>query len=116
MPALLADANLNRAIVRGLLRRKPELDIVRAQALGFERLVDPDLLDWADREGRVIITHDVQTLPGFAYARLDAGRSFAGVIEVDDQAPIGRVIDDLLLMIEGLRDEEWENRIWYVPM
>ena len=33
---LLADINFNNNIVRGLLRRKNELDIVRAQDVGLE--------------------------------------------------------------------------------
>ncbi len=87
---------------------------MRAQALGFERTVDPDLLEWAWQERRVIVTHDVQTMPRDAWARVRRGQSFAGLIEVDDQAPLGTVIEDILLLIEGLDKDEWENQIRYV--
>lgn len=83
MKRLLADANVRRAIVRGLLRRRPKLDIVRAQKLGFEETPDPDLLEWAAREGRVLITHDVRTMPAHAYARMQEGKLVAGIIEVN---------------------------------
>ena len=57
-----ADENFNNDIVRGLRRRKPELDIVRVQEAGLSGAVDPDVLEWAAREGRVLLTHDVATM------------------------------------------------------
>lgn len=116
MPRFLADANLDRAIVRGLLRRQPDLDIVRAQELGFERTLDPDLLEWAAGDRRVIVTHDSRTMPAFANARLRAGQAMPGLIAVDDFAPIGQVIEDILVLVACLSDEEWVNTTWFVPL
>lgn len=36
----------NRNIVRGLLRRKPELDIVCIQDVGLSEADDPTILEW----------------------------------------------------------------------
>ena len=65
-----ADENFNNDIVRGLRRRKPELDIVRVQEAGLSGAVDPDVLEWAAREGRVLLTHDVATMTRHAYERV----------------------------------------------
>ena len=116
MPLLFADANFDRGIVRGLMRRKPDLDIVLAQELGFERTPDPDLIEWAMREQRVILTRDVRTMIGFAYARIAAGRSFPGLIEVRRRTPVGRAIEDILVLLECLTEDEWENRVHFVPL
>lgn len=35
---------------------------------------DPDLLQWAERAGRILITRDVSTMPGHLAAHLLAGR------------------------------------------
>ena len=45
----LADENLNNDIVRGLLRRKTDLDIVRVQDVGLSGTDDPTVLEWAAR-------------------------------------------------------------------
>jgi hypothetical protein len=45
----LADENLNNDIVRGLLRRKADLDIVRVQDVGLSGTDDPTVLEWAAR-------------------------------------------------------------------
>ncbi len=59
MLRLAVDENFNNDIVRGLLRRKPELDIVRIQDVGLSGADDPTVLEWAARENRVLLTHDV---------------------------------------------------------
>ena len=57
-----ADENLNNDILRGLLRRVPNLDIVRVQDAGLAGADDPTVLEWAAQEQRVLLTHDVATI------------------------------------------------------
>src|SRR3990170_7729866 len=100
MLAYLADENLDRTVVRGLLRRKGDLNIVRVQDVGLSGVKDAPLLEWAAHENRVLLTHDVRTITKHAYARVKNGLRMPGVIEVSSSLPIGQVIDDLLLLAE----------------
>jgi predicted nuclease of predicted toxin-antitoxin system len=59
---LAADENFNNDIVRGLLRRKPDLDIIRIQEAGLSGATDPVVLEWAAAENRLLLTHDVTTI------------------------------------------------------
>jgi len=68
-----ADENFNNNIIRGLLRRQPELDIIRVQDVGLRGADDPTVLGWAAQEGRVLLTHDVATITQYAYERMEAG-------------------------------------------
>jgi predicted nuclease of predicted toxin-antitoxin system len=43
----LADENLDNTILRGLLRRRSEIDIVRVQDVGLSGADDPTVLEWA---------------------------------------------------------------------
>jgi uncharacterized protein DUF5615 len=113
---LAADENFNGLIVRGLLRRNPNLDILRVQDTEVSEADDPTVLEWAAREGRVLITHDVNTIPRFAYERVLAGKPMPGVFEVSDSLPIGQAIEDLLLLVECSEEGEWEGQIRYVPL
>ncbi len=63
MLKLAADENFNNDIIRGLLRRKPDLDIVRIQDVGLSGADDPTVLEWAAQEGRILLTHDSRQLP-----------------------------------------------------
>lgn len=82
MLRLAADENFNNNIVRGLLRRRPDLDIVRIQDVGLSGASDPAVLEWAAREGRVLLTHDVSTLTRYADERVQAGKPMPGVFEI----------------------------------
>jgi Domain of unknown function (DUF5615) len=113
---LAADENFNGYIVRGLLRRNPNLDILRVQDTGVSEADDPTVLEWAAREGRVLITHDVNTIPRFVYERTLAGKPMPGVFEVSDSLPIGQAIEDLLLVVECSEEGEWEGQILYIPL
>jgi predicted nuclease of predicted toxin-antitoxin system len=70
---LAADENLNYDIVRGVLRHDPQIDVVRVQDAGMSGADDPAVLEWAAREGRVLLTHDVATMTRYAYERVRAG-------------------------------------------
>ncbi|WP_456427269.1 DUF5615 family PIN-like protein [Rhodocaloribacter sp.] len=52
MLRLAADENFNSNIVRGLLRRRPDLNILRVQDVGLAGADDPAILSWAAGEGR----------------------------------------------------------------
>lgn len=116
MLRLAADENFNNAIVRGLIRRKPDIDIVCAQDVGLSGAKDPALLEWAAQQGRVVVSHDVTTLTRHAYDRVRAGLKMPGVFEVPNTLSIGRVIDDLFLVVECSLGDEWEGQVRYLPL
>jgi hypothetical protein len=116
MLRLLADENLNNDIVRGLLRQRPDLNIVGVQDVGLSGADDPTVLAWAAQERRVLITHDVSTVTKYAYERIRAGQSMPGVFEVSRAVPIGRAIEDILLLAEYSLDDEWEGQVRYLPL
>jgi predicted nuclease of predicted toxin-antitoxin system len=59
MLQLVADENFNNNIIRGILRRKAGVDVVRIQDIGLSHTDDPTILEWAGQQGRVLLTHDV---------------------------------------------------------
>ena len=113
---LAADENFNNNIVRGLVRRKPDVDIVRVQDVGLSRMDDPTVLEWAAEQGRLLLSHDVSTLTKHAYDRVAAGLRMAGVFEVPSTLNIGRAIEDLLVIVECSLEGEWEAQVRYLPL
>jgi hypothetical protein len=111
-----ADENFNNDIVRGLLRRKPNLNLVLVQEEGLSGADDPTILEWAAREGRVLLTHDVSTITGYAYERIRAGKVMPGVFEVSREIPIAVVIEEILLLADYSLEGEWEGQVRYLPL
>lgn len=111
-----ADENFNNDILRGLRRRDNAPDIVRIQDVGLSGASDPEVLEWAAGEERLVLSHDVQTLVGYAYDRVRAGQPMPGLIEVNRQVPLGVAIDDLLLLAHGSLAGEWNDQVLYLPL
>ncbi len=116
MLRLAADENFNADIVRGLLRRLPDLDIVRVQDAGLSGADDTAVLEWAAREGRIVLTHDFSTLVSFAFDRVAKGLPMPGVFAARSSGPIGSMIEDLLLLAECSVEGEWEGQVRFLPL
>jgi hypothetical protein len=112
----LADENFDNRILAGLRRRQPALEILRVQDTDLAGAVDPEVLAWAAKERRILLTHDAATMPGYAYERIEAGAAMPGVIEVPLDLPIGQAIEELVLLMEAGRPEEFDNRVIYLPL
>src|SRR5712692_6657376 len=54
--------------------------------------VDPDILVWAEREGRILVSLDKRTLPGYLAQHLQAGRHALGILIIRQLATIPQVV------------------------
>jgi predicted nuclease of predicted toxin-antitoxin system len=92
MIRVVTDFDFNGRVVRGILRLRPTFDLVRVQDIGLaQNTPDPDILAWAAANDRIVLTHDQNTMAGFAFDRVAAGEPMPGVFVVDNTAPIGQV-------------------------
>ena len=76
----LADECFDNDIIRGLFRRFPDLDLIRAQdVVEIAGREDEKLLAWATKHERIVLTHDLATMaPDYRFntsRRLNARRS-----------------------------------------
>jgi Domain of unknown function (DUF5615) len=58
-----ADADLNLDILTGVIRREPRVDFQTAESVDLRRLSDPEVLAFAAEEQRILVTHDLRTMP-----------------------------------------------------
>ena len=116
MIRFLADENFNNQIVRGLLRQRPDIDLVRVQDVNLSGIDDPTVLAWAAQAERIVLTHDVATMTTFAYQRIEAGLSMPGLFEVSRRVPVGLAIEDLILIADFSLDGEWEGQVRFLPL
>ncbi len=97
-PRYLADHDLNEYIVTGLLRREPTAECARVRDFGMGDASDDAILEYAARQGWLVVSHDVNTMPAAAFARQAKGRAMAGLFMVPQSEPIRAVIESLLLI------------------
>jgi hypothetical protein len=113
---LLADENFNGRILRALLRQIPDLDVVRTQDTSLYGADDQTLLQYAADEHRILLTHDVETLVGYAWERVRMGVAMPGVIVALTDRPIGQVIEDLEILLLASQLEELDRQIRFLPL
>lgn len=114
MVSLLTDENFRGPVFRALVQREPSVDIVRVQDVGLITKEDPVILEWASRHERVLLTHDRQTVPDFAYQRIRAGHTMAGVIITDDRVAPGRCADEILSLVVPNDFADFKDRVFFL--
>ncbi len=113
---LLLDENVEKALFLGLKRRYPGLDAVRVVDVGLGGKSDAEVLEWAAREGRVLVSRDQATLSAEAVRRIEGGKPMPGLILLRRGVGVGRILEDLELLLATARPGELENAVLYLPL
>jgi len=112
----LADENFNEEIVAGLRLKQPQMDIQTAAEAGILGRLDPLVLAYAAERNRILLSHDVRTMPAHFEAFLAGGRHCPGVFLIAQSLPIGRAINEILLIWEASPPEEWRDQCTHLPL
>ena len=115
MIRFLADADFNFVIVKGCRRHEPAMNFLSANEAGLEGIFDPEVLAIAAGQNRILVTHDLKTMPRHFGEFLMTGRRCPGVFLVNQDEAIGVIVDELVLIWAASDAEEWENRIVKLP-
>jgi hypothetical protein len=113
---LLSDENFDNHVVRGLVRRLPAIDLIRVQDVGLGQTDDRTILQWAAEQGRILLTHDRRTVPGFALDRVEEGMPMPGVFVVDTRMAVAQAIDETLLVVQCSSEKDWVGLVTYFPL
>jgi len=76
--------------------------------------LDPDILIWAEREGRILISADKSTMPGHMIDHLAAGRHSPGVIILRSRT-LAAATSDLVAIAYCSGPDEWLDMVRYFP-
>ena len=79
------------------------------------RTKDPAILIWADREARVLVTNDKQSMPGHFIDHLKAGRHSPGIFIPRIRSSIPGIVSFLAAVAHASDPSEWVDLITYIP-
>lgn len=112
--ALYMDVHVPVAVTESLRRRG--LDVLTSQQDGTATGSDEVLLALASELGRLLFSQDQDFLAIAADWQRD-GRTFAGVVFAPQQGvSLGRLADDLELLLTCCEAEELRDRVIYLPL
>jgi hypothetical protein len=110
-----ADADLNRHIIAAVKRREPMVDFQTAPEAGLSGFDDPAVLAFAASEGRLLVSHDRQTMP-WHFAEFILQQTSPGLLIVSQHLPVSQAAEELVLIWFASEAEEWINQISSVPL
>jgi Domain of unknown function (DUF5615) len=110
-----ADADLQYTIVEAVRRREPGIDFASAVDSGLEGVRDPEILERAAQEGRILVSHDRQTMLAHFRARLEAEKSSPGLFVVSQGVPLQSVVSAIILVWAASEPSDWRDQVHHLP-
>jgi len=77
---------------------------------------DPEILRWAERNHRVVVTTDYNTMPGHLTDHVAAGRHLAGMLLPRAEATLPQLVESLVVIaVAGIPGDLFDT-IMYIPL
>ena len=117
-PRFLLDENMDRAIQRQLQRLDSEIDVklVGDAEVPPRGTPDPDILMWIEYNSYILVTRNRKTMPKHFTEHLTAGGHVPGVICIRKSVTMKELIDVLYLIWYASNDEEYRDRLVFIPL
>lgn len=117
MLKLASDADVHGVIVDGLAREE-DIDIVRVIDALPEGTPDPEVLEWAAGDGRILLTNDRSTMIGYAWERVRKGQPMPGLLVMPPHhwSFESHARSDVRLIAEACDPAELQNQVVYLPL
>lgn len=110
----LADNDLRKHILRGVLRREPGIDFLSAQEAQLDGLPDLVVLAYAAQEGRILVSHDFSTMPAH-FREFCHTQDSPGVLIIQQSCSLEVAITSLIFTWAAGRPEDFHNRAQLLP-
>ena len=121
--ALLLDENVRGPLWQAIRRHNVvnptwALDVVRVGSIADLPLGvdDPDILSWCEQNQRILVTHDLETMPLHVQCHLATGGSLPGVFLIRKGYSLRIIVDELVMLVHGGTAEEFKDQLVYVPL
>jgi hypothetical protein len=117
----LLDEHLRGLLWRAILRHNAAghhpLDVLRVGDPADLPLgtLDPALLLWIEREQRILLTLDHDTMPGHLTDHLQQGHHVLGIFIIKRQSSIPDVVDYLVLAAHAGNPDDYRDQVNFIP-
>lgn len=113
----LLDENMDPEIRDQLRIKAPGIEIMRVGDAGAppRATLDPAILLWTEQNNYILVSKNRISMPRHLIDHFATGRNFPGLFWVDENMPMGEIIDFLLLAWGASEMEEHFNKIAKIP-
>ena len=118
MRRFLIDENLSPAYRTQLLRHEPSLTVLAVGDEGApaKSTPDPEILEWCEQNQFNLITNNRKSMPKHLCYYLAAGNHVPGIFTISLEVPMGKIIEELLIIAGASDEDEYMDEIKYLPL
>ena len=118
MRRFLIDENISPQYRTQLLNHEPSLTVL---VIGDEdappkSTPDPEILEWCEQHQFILITNNRESMPQHLSDHLSAGHHVPGIFTINLEVPMGKIIEELLLIVGASDEDEYIDQITYIPL
>ena len=116
--AYIIDENRSPLYKELMLHHESHLTVWRVGEPGVPPISspDPDILVWCEEQDCILVTNNRASMPQHLKIHLDQGRHMPGIFILKDEMTIGETIEELILIAETAFENEYQDRIAYLPI
>ena len=118
MRRYLIDENISPKYRTQLLYHEPSLTVLAVGDKGAppKSTPDPEILVWCEQNQFNLITNNRESMPQHLSDHLSAGHHVPGIFTINLEVPMGKIIDELLLIAGASDADEYMDQITYIPL
>ncbi len=116
MRRFLIDENISPRYRTQLLYHEPSLTVLAVGDEGAppKSTPDPEILGWCEKHQFNLITNNRESMPQHLSDHLAAGHHVPGIFTMSRKVPMGKIIEELLLIAGASDEDEYIDEIKYL--
>lgn len=114
----LMDENVDITYPIQIRRLRPDL-VIRAigePTVPPKKTPDPEILLWCEEYRFILVTNNRASMPVHLVDHIAQGRHVPGIFILNPDLSIGQNIYELILIVDGSFDDEYQDQIIHLPL
>lgn len=114
----LIDENVNPIYPNQIRLREPDIiiKVVGEPKTPPKSTLDPEILYWCEDNKFVLVTNNRASMPVHLADHITANRHVPGIFILNPNLSIGENLEELILAALASEDDEYQDRIVYLPL
>ena len=117
MRRFLIDENISPRYRTQLVYHEPSLTVlvIGDEGAPARGTPDPEILEWCEQNQFSLITNNRESMPQHLSDHLLTGHHVPGIFTINRKVSMGLIIDQLILIAGASNEDEYVDRITYIP-
>ncbi|MBD2611665.1 MAG: DUF5615 family PIN-like protein [Nostoc sp. ZfuVER08] len=114
----LIDENVNPIYPNQIRLREPDITIkvVGESETPPKSTLDPEILYWCEDNNFILVTNNRTSMPVYLADHIAVNRHVPGIFILNPNLSIGENIEELIILALASEDDEYQDRIIYLPL